>query len=105
VTVTETDKPPQWMYTLGEENWLDPVMDWDEMVTRRQDAPTTYVPNGAVYAAGTAWLRERETFYTDATIGHPMPLERSADVDTPLDLAWCEMLMEAGPIAADRNHS
>lgn len=31
-------------------------------------------------------------FYTDATIGHPMPPERSADVDTALDLGWCEVL-------------
>lgn len=94
VTVTETDKPPQWMFTLGESNRLAPVMDRDEMITRRQEAPTTYVPNGAVYAVGTAWLREHKTFYTDATIGYPMPPERSADVDMALDLKWCEMLKE-----------
>nr|WP_279304534.1 acylneuraminate cytidylyltransferase family protein [Salinibacter ruber] len=94
VTVTETDKPPQWMYTLWEENRLVPVMDRDEAITRRQDAPTTYVPNGAVYAAGTTWLRTHETFYTDVTIDHPMLPERSADVDTALDLAWCEVLRE-----------
>lgn len=93
VTVTQTDKPPQWMYTLGEKNRLDPVMDRDDMITRRQDAPTTYVPNGAVYVAGTTWLRTHETFYTDATLGHPMPPERSADVDTAMDLAWCELLL------------
>ncbi|WP_263810685.1 cytidylyltransferase domain-containing protein [Salinibacter pepae] len=94
VTVTETDKPPQWMYTLGENNRLDPVMDRDEAITRRQEATTTYIPNGAVYVAGTTCLREHETFYTDATIGHPMPLERSVDVDTALDLAWCDVLLE-----------
>lgn len=94
VTVTETDKPPQWMYTLKEKNRLEPVLDRDDAITRRQEAPSIYVPNGAVYVAGTAWLREHETFYTDATIGHPMPPERSADVDTALDLAWCEMLLD-----------
>jgi N-acylneuraminate cytidylyltransferase len=92
VTVTETDKPPQWMYTLGEENRLDPVMDREEAITRRQEAPTTYVPNGAVYAAGTAWLKEHETFYTEATVGHSMPPERTADVDTEVDLQYCTFI-------------
>lgn len=92
VTVTDTDKPPQWMYTFGEGNKLEPVMDQDERITRRQEAPTTYVPNGATYVAGAAWLREHETFYTEDTVGHPMPPERSADVDTAMDLSWCENL-------------
>jgi N-acylneuraminate cytidylyltransferase len=99
VTVTETDKPPQWMYTFGEGNKLEPVMDQDERITRRQEAPTIYVPNGAVYVAGAAWLREHETFYTDATIGHPMPPERSVDVDASIDLAWCSFLQTSSQVS------
>jgi hypothetical protein len=64
VTVTETDEPPQWMCTLGEEHELEPVMHSDEAVTRRQEAPATYVLNGAVYAALTDWLREEKDFVT-----------------------------------------
>jgi N-acylneuraminate cytidylyltransferase len=94
VTVTETDKPPQWMYTLGDEHRLEPVMDRDEAVKRRQEAQTTYVLNGAVYVARSDWLRERESFLADQTVASPMPPERSADVDTALDLAWCEMMIK-----------
>jgi N-acylneuraminate cytidylyltransferase len=36
VTVTETDKPPQWMYALDDEQRLESVLDPDEAVTRRQ---------------------------------------------------------------------
>ena len=92
VTVTETDEPPQWMYTLSDEQRLEPMMDSDEAVTRRQQAPTTYVLNGAVYAARADWLRETKDFVTDRTRAHVMSRERSADVDTALDLAWCEFL-------------
>ncbi|MCS4039524.1 cytidylyltransferase domain-containing protein [Salinibacter ruber] len=58
VTVTKTGKPPQWMYTLEEKNRVESVMDRDERITRRQEAPTTFIRNGAVYLAATAWLRD-----------------------------------------------
>ena len=74
-------------------------MDQDERVTRRQEAPTTYVPNGAVYVAGAAWMREPETFYTEDTVGHPMPHKRSADVDTSIDLAWCSFLQTSSQVS------
>ncbi|PSQ96738.1 MAG: acylneuraminate cytidylyltransferase [Bacteroidetes bacterium SW_9_63_38] len=92
-TVTETDEPPQWMHTLNDEHRLEPVLDSDEAVTRRQEAPTTYVLNGAVYVGRTDWLRETRDFVTDPTRAHVMPRKRSADVDTALDLAWCEWLV------------
>lgn len=95
VTVTETDKPPQWMYTLGEENRMEPVMDHEEAISRRQDAPATYVLNGAVYVARSDWLRETRDFMTERTRAHVMPEARSADVDAKLDLKWCEFLKEA----------
>jgi len=92
VTVTETDKPPHWMYTLDEERQLEPVLSPEKAVTRRQDAPATYVLNGAVYVARTDWLRETRDFMTDQTRAYVMPEARSADVDTTLDVAWCEFL-------------
>ena len=95
VTVTETEKPPEWMYTMNERERLEPVMKSDEMVTRRQEASTTYVISGAVYVAWTDWLRETRDFVTDRTRAHLMPEARSADVDTALDLAWCEFLLES----------
>jgi len=93
VTVTKTDKPPQWMYRLDGEGQLEPVMKSGEAVNRRQAAPKTYVLNGAVYVARTDWLRETGDFVSDQTIAHVMPEARSADVDTMLDLKWCEHLL------------
>lgn len=87
VTVDETDRPPQWMYMLGEGNRLVPVMDRDEEITQRQDAPPTYVLNGAVYVARSAWLRETESFLSGQTRANEMPAVRAADADDELGLA------------------
>ena len=57
-----------------------------------QDAPPTYVLNGAVYVAQTEWLRTHETFVTLDTVVYPMPRERAMDVDKTLDLRWCETI-------------
>ncbi len=92
VTVTETDKPPQWMYTLRGDKRLEPVLDQEQIVTRRQDAPDTYVVNGSVYVARTGWLKTHQTFFTEETVGYTMPDERSVDVDTEFDLELCKLL-------------
>ncbi|WP_259128407.1 hypothetical protein [Salinibacter ruber] len=70
VTVTETDKAPQWMYTLGKKNRRDPAMDRNEVITRRHDAPSTYVLNGAVYVADAVWLRDTESFLSEQTCAY-----------------------------------
>ncbi|MCS3677352.1 CMP-N-acetylneuraminic acid synthetase [Salinibacter ruber] len=42
VSVTETDKPPQWVHTLLDDYRLRPVLKRDERANRRQDAPRSY---------------------------------------------------------------
>ncbi len=92
ITVTETEKPPEWMYTLTDNHQLAPVMGSDERPIRRQDAPLTYAPNGAVYVANADWLVEKKSFLSGRTRAHVMPAERSADIDSKLDLEWCGFL-------------
>lgn len=55
---------------------------------RRQDLPTAYVLNGAVYAAETAWVvANRRLFQAGVTAAHVMPIEKSHDIDTWDDIA------------------
>ncbi len=92
-TVVESAKSPAWMFTLGEDHRLQRVLDQEQMRLRRQDLPPVYVPNGAVYAARIDWLRRERAFITPETIGSVMPGERSVDIDSELDLAWCDFLL------------
>jgi CMP-N-acetylneuraminic acid synthetase len=50
-----------------------------------------------VYATSRETI-EAGTFISEDALGYRMPAERSHDVDTPLDLAFCEFLVERGHV-------
>ena len=91
VSVSEAEQSPYWMYRLGSEGQMQPLMPENEFV-RRQDLPSTYILNGAVYVAFSDWLVEHKTFVSSETLGFVMPSERSLDIDTELDLQILNMI-------------
>ena len=91
VSVSEVEQSPYWMYRLGSEGQMHPLMPEKEFV-RRQDLPSTYILNGAVYVASSDWLVEHKTFLNSETLGFVMPSERSLDIDTELDLQILNMI-------------
>lgn len=95
VSITDVDKHPFWMFTLPENNVLQPLLaaDGDMRSRRRQELPPVYVLNGAVYVADTQELQQHRTFVTAATAGYVMPKERSADIDTETDFFTCDILL------------
>lgn len=63
--------------------------------TRRQDKPVVYARNGpAVLALRPERLGD--DLYGADVRGHPMPQERSLDVDTPYDLKLADLLLRGG---------
>jgi N-acylneuraminate cytidylyltransferase len=54
--------------------------------TRRQELPSVYSLNGAVYVARSEWLAREKRFVTRETVAYEMPVERSLDIDTESDL-------------------
>lgn len=97
VSLVEADKTPYWMYQLNGEGKMIPFIN-DKEIARRQDAPKSYVLNGAVYVAQTNFILEHESFVTKDTLGYIMPKERSHDIDTEMDFKVCEWLIENGPL-------
>jgi N-acylneuraminate cytidylyltransferase len=85
VSVAPVEQSPYWMYRLGGDRTLDPILPLPPGVSRRQDLPPVYALNGAVYVADVAWLRQTRTFLTPQTVAHVMPAERSIDIDTAAD--------------------
>jgi CMP-N,N'-diacetyllegionaminic acid synthase len=86
VSLTKAKENPYWMFKVGARGVMQPVIPTDQIYSRRQDLPQTYILNGAVYVARSEWLREHKTFVTDGTLGFVMPNERSLDIDTEQDL-------------------
>lgn len=93
VTVTEAETSPYWMYLLDESNHMQPVLELDKKINRRQDLPLVYALNGAVYISETRRLIENKSFLTRDTIAYPMPAERSIDIDTEVDFQLCEWFL------------
>jgi CMP-N-acetylneuraminic acid synthetase len=92
VAVTEPDYSPYWMLTLsgGRLSWLFPE---HRTVSRRQDLPAAYRPNGSIYAVRVSALREQRTFYPRATGAYVMPRDSSVNIDSEMELRLAEVLL------------
>ena len=61
--------------------------------SRRQDLPTYYSLNGAIYITTPDFMRENKSFYSNKTIPYIMSKEKSIDLDTPFDFKLVEFLL------------
>ena len=65
-----------------------------QVVTGRQRAPATFDMNASIYAwSRVSFMNGPELFSADTAV-HVMPLERSWDIDEPIDLEVVAFLME-----------
>ncbi|BAS28215.1 acylneuraminate cytidylyltransferase family protein [Limnochorda pilosa] len=92
VSVTPTDHPPHWTYTLSAEGTLLPVVpgNW---AARRQDLPPTFRLNGAIYVFPAA-KAEGDRLWDERSLAYVMPPEASVDIDTELDWQLAEILLQ-----------
>jgi len=93
VSVTLSGKHPAWMFALSSQQQLEPLLPYGETACRQQ-LPPAYALNGALYLASREFLEREHSFLTADTLGYVMPLERSVDIDSPLDWQWGEFLMQ-----------
>ena len=91
ISVCEPQKSPYWMYKVSEEARMSPVAAEIDAV-RRQDLPKVYSLNGAVYVAEIEWLKSNGRFMSADTAAHIMPIFRSVDIDSELDLVIAESI-------------
>lgn len=87
------EKHPYWAWGQQPNGIMDPLFpglcDID-----REDAPKPYYVDGAVYFARTPFFEAAEgDQYQGKVGGYVVPPECSIDVDTPLDLEFCEYLL------------
>jgi CMP-N,N'-diacetyllegionaminic acid synthase len=92
VSICESSKHPNWMFSLGNDGTLSPFTD-TTLATRRQDLDKIYTLNGSLYLAKTDWIQYNRSFLSPETVGFEMPPERSADIDTLLDWDLVELLI------------
>lgn len=93
VSICEPSKSPYWMYNINLKSELSPILPEFSLIPRRQDLPSVYALNGAIYIAEVNWLQNNRNFISKETIGYIMPQERSFDIDTILDFEICEHIL------------
>lgn len=95
VSVTEADKSPHWMYRVGSDHRMSPLIPVERRPLRRQELPAYHVLNGAVFVARCDWLARRDDFVSSDTLAFIMPGARSVDIDDELQLRLANTLLGA----------
>lgn len=93
VSVTPSEKSISWSNTISPEGRIEFVFDQTPS-GRRQDLSQTYYLNGAVYCVDCDWFKRHRKFTASESFCYVMPRERSIDIDTLIDFAFCEILLD-----------
>jgi N-acylneuraminate cytidylyltransferase/CMP-N,N'-diacetyllegionaminic acid synthase len=93
IGVCPVSQHPFWMQTISQDGLLLPYLQ-TEKITRRQDLPSLFVPNGAIYLAQREWILEKRSFYSDQIYAYVMPPERSIDIDEPWELKLVDLILQ-----------
>ncbi len=94
VSVEKAEPHPYWCFQTNAQQQLQPL--FSDIPARRQDLPAMYSLNGALYLSTWQHLIEQQSFISKDTLAYPMSRSHSADIDTELDFAWCEFLLQQG---------
>ena len=62
---------------------------------RRQDLPSVYMPNGAIYIIKVAAFEAKNSFFTDRVSNYLMPQDKSLDIDCAEDFIRAESILNA----------
>ncbi len=93
-SVVAVDHHPYWMKTL-DGNCLQPFIEGrdERQYYQRQLLPPAYRLNGVVDVTRCDGVLANEVLYGNDMRGYVMPMERSVDIDTALDFALAELML------------
>jgi CMP-N,N'-diacetyllegionaminic acid synthase len=95
-SVTPARQHPHWMKRILEDGRLVDYVERDRACQARQELPSVFALNGAIFLIRRTVLLNDRTWYPERTYAYVMPPERSLDIDTPWDFRLAELLAEAG---------
>ncbi|MBU3154824.1 cytidylyltransferase domain-containing protein [Clostridium estertheticum] len=93
VSVCEADENPVLMRRIENEK-LKEVISFEGTNLRRQDLPTFYKFNGALYINSNDMLMNKRKFVDENTVPYVMDKESSIDIDTMLDARLVELIIK-----------
>lgn len=93
LSITETDHSPLQTACLPKSLNLGKMYKSKYFNMRRQDMPTYYRLNGAIYLADMDSFIKNGTIYCGKVVGYVMEKQRSIDIDDELDFVIAETLL------------
>ncbi len=94
ISVYEPSHSPFKAFVTKENGFLKGIVDDDKPFMRRQDLPSVYLTNGAIYIVSTEMFLKTQRLFTDKTVPYVMPIEKSIDIDTIDDFEVAEKALE-----------
>lgn len=92
LSVKETDSNPYFLlFEEDEDGYLKKVLSGD--FTRKQDCPTVYEINGAIYVINVRSLLDSDTLIFSRTKKYVMDKESSIDIDDEFDFNLAEFIL------------
>ena len=95
VSLTEAPVHPFWTYQIKDKR-IFPFYE-KSFVSCRQDLPSAFSINGALYLSKVERLKKLKNFISEDTLGYIMPKERSIDIDDELDFRIVQNLISNTP--------
>ena len=93
ISVCECEYPPVWCNTLTQDGNMESFIK-EENIRPRQELPSYYRVNGAIYLYTTEYIRKTDAIYTSSTYAYVMDKSRSVDIDDILDFKIAELYLE-----------
>lgn len=91
ISVCEVDHSPLWSNTLPDSLSMKGFINNSDV--HRQQLPTYYRINGAVYLTDTEFLYKGGSIYENNCFAYIMPRDRSVDIDNEMDFRMAEFFL------------
>jgi N-acylneuraminate cytidylyltransferase len=94
LTMTQAQRSPWFnMVKVIDNGYLNILLDSDEQIARRQDAPQAYDLTTVAYVLCPEFVMENESLWKGRVKGVEVPQERALDIDTEFDFKIAEYLL------------
>lgn len=98
MSVSPFDHTPFAAMTLDGRRQLSPCFP-DYIGRKSQEMPDAFRPNGAIHVLDVDAFRRERSYFAEPLVGYAMPLERSVDIDTAMDLQVAEAMLQSARTA------
>ncbi|MGE8518574.1 MAG: cytidylyltransferase domain-containing protein [Alcaligenes nematophilus] len=93
LSVSEADKSILKYGQLQGDSFL-PIKEAEYCFSNRQQLPSVYRPNGAIYVFDAEWFIKNDGFTSNKIGAIITPEEQSIDIDDEHDLAMCQLILD-----------